>query len=48
MGSEPVLARFGKHAGTRVFAAEEEQGHALMSALSADERRRATVGKDLP
>ena len=28
MGSEPVLARFGKYAGTRVFAAEEEQGHA--------------------
>jgi Protein of unknown function (DUF3500) len=48
MGSEPVLARFGKYAGTRVFAAEEEQGHALMRSLSADERRRATVGKDLP
>src|SRR5580692_550933 len=48
MGSEPVLARFGKYAGTRVFAAEEEQGHALMSSLSVDERRRATVGKDLP
>ena len=30
MGSEPVLARSGKYAGTRVFAAEEEQGHALM------------------
>ena len=48
MGSEPVLARFGKYAGTRVFAAEEEQGHALMRALSSEERRRATVGKDLP
>ena len=48
MGSEPVLARFGKHAGTRVFAAEEERGYALMSALSHDERRRATIGKDLP
>ena len=48
MGSEPVLARFGKYAGTRVFAAEEEQGHALMRSLSADERQRATVGKDLP
>jgi Protein of unknown function (DUF3500) len=48
MGSEPVLARFGKYAGTRVFALEEEQGHALMRSLSADERRRATVGKDLP
>jgi Protein of unknown function (DUF3500) len=48
MGSEPVLARFGKHAGTRVFAAEEEQGHALMRVLSVDERRQATIGKDLP
>ena len=48
MGSEPVLARFGKHAGTRVFAAEEEQGHALMRALSVDARRQATIGKDLP
>jgi hypothetical protein len=48
MGSEPVLARFGKYAGTRVFAVEEEQGHALMRSLSADERQRATVGKDLP
>jgi hypothetical protein len=48
MGSEPVLARFGKYAGTRIFAAEEEQGHALMRSLSVEERRRATVGKDLP
>ena len=48
MGSEPVLARSGKYAGTRVFAAEEEQGFALMRSLSADEQARATVGKDLP
>jgi Protein of unknown function (DUF3500) len=48
MGSEPVLARFGKHQGTRVFAAEEEQGYALMRALSSEERQRATIGKDLP
>jgi Protein of unknown function (DUF3500) len=48
MGSEPVLARFGKHKGTRVFAAEEEQGYALMRALSPEERQRATVGNDLP
>jgi hypothetical protein len=48
MGSEPVLARFGKYRGTRVFAAEEEQGHALMRALSRDERQRAIIGKDLP
>jgi Protein of unknown function (DUF3500) len=48
MGSEPVLARSGKYAGTRVFAAEEEQGHALMRSLSADARARATIGHDLP
>ncbi|MFM0341415.1 DUF3500 domain-containing protein [Paraburkholderia fungorum] len=48
MGSEPVLARFGKYSGTRVFAAEEEQGHALMSALSAEARQQATIGTDLP
>jgi hypothetical protein len=48
MGSEPVLARFGKYQGTRVFAAEEEQGYALMRTLSLDERGRATIGDDLP
>jgi Protein of unknown function (DUF3500) len=48
MGSEPVLARFGKYAGTRVFAAEEEQGYALMRSLSLEERQQATIGKDLP
>jgi len=48
MGSEPVLARFGKYRGTRVFAAEEELGYGLMRALSPDERRQATIGQDLP
>jgi hypothetical protein len=48
MGSEPVLARFGKYQGTRVFAAEEEQGFALMGSLSPEERQRATVSSDLP
>jgi len=48
MGSEPVLARFGKYQGTRVFAAEEEQGYAMMRALSPEERERATISKDLP
>jgi hypothetical protein len=48
MGSEPVLARFGKYKGTRVFAVEEEQGYAVMRSLSVDERQRATIGKDLP
>lgn len=48
MGSEPVLARFGQYAGTRVFAAEEEAGHALMRALSPEAQAQATVGRDLP
>jgi hypothetical protein len=48
MGSEPVLARFGKYAGTRVFAEEEEQGYAVMRSLSLEERQQATIGKDLP
>jgi hypothetical protein len=48
MGSEPVLARFGKYSGLRVFAAEEEQGHALMSALSPEARAQATIGTVLP
>jgi hypothetical protein len=48
MGSEPVLARFGKYRGTRVFAAEEEQGYALMRSFSVDDRQRATIGTDLP
>jgi len=48
MGSEPVLARSGKYAGTRVFAAEEEHGLALMRSLSAEERERATIDTDLP
>src|SRR5215472_9107137 len=48
MGSEPVLARSGKYAGTRVFTAEEEQGYALMRSLPADEQARATIGTDLP
>jgi hypothetical protein len=48
MGSEPVLARFGKRRGTRVFAAEEEQGYALMRALSYEERQRATIVKNSP
>jgi hypothetical protein len=48
MGSEPVEAQSGKYAGTRVFAAEEDGGYALMRALSPEQRRKATVGTDLP
>jgi hypothetical protein len=44
MGSEPVLAETGQYAGTRVFEAEESSGIALMQALSAPQRFRATIG----
>jgi Protein of unknown function (DUF3500) len=42
VGSEPVCAQFGKYAGTRVFAAEEAKGFALMEALGPELRRRPT------
>jgi hypothetical protein len=48
MGSEPVYASFGKHAVTRVFAAEESQGHALMSALAPEQQAKARIGMELP
>jgi Protein of unknown function (DUF3500) len=48
MGSEPVYARFGKYAGTRVFQDEEEQGHALMSALEPEQQHLARIGMELP
>src|SRR5919199_662126 len=38
MGSEPVYAKTGKHAGTRVFEVEEAQGFGFMRALSADQQ----------
>jgi hypothetical protein len=48
MGSEPVFARTGKYAGTRVFAEEERNGFVLMSALSPEQRTEATIGTALP
>ncbi len=48
MGSEPVEAKFGKYQGTRVFAEEEARGYAMMSALSEEQRRLATIGMKLP
>jgi hypothetical protein len=47
-GSEPVLARSGKYAGTTVFREEEALGVALMASLSADQRDAATIGEKLP
>jgi Protein of unknown function (DUF3500) len=48
LGSEPVEAKFGKYKGTRVFAEEEARGYALMSALTPEQRRQATLGEKLP
>jgi hypothetical protein len=48
MGSEPVVAASGKYKGTRVFAAEEEEGFSMMSALTPEQRRCATIGEKLP
>ncbi len=48
MGSEPVAADTGPCAGTRVFQAEEEQGLALMQALTPAQRERTVLAKDLP
>jgi Protein of unknown function (DUF3500) len=48
LGSEPVTADSGRHAGIRVFGAEEGQGLALMQALSPEQRLKATLGHELP
>ena len=48
LGSEPVYAKSGKYAGTRVFKAEEEQGLAVIQALSADQRNKAVLARELP
>jgi hypothetical protein len=48
MGSEPVRAETGKYAGTRVFAAEEAQGLALMRSLTPVQRHKALLATELP
>ena len=48
MGSEPVHARTGKYAGTRVFEAEEQRGLEFMRALSPEQQQAATIGTELP
>jgi len=48
MGSEPVEAKFGKYAGTRVFKEEEDKGYALMSAFNPAQQGKARIGMDLP
>lgn len=48
MGSEPVFAETGRYAGTRLFRDEEARGFALMSALTPEQRSRATIDTNLP
>jgi hypothetical protein len=48
MGSEPVLADWGKYAGTQVFRAEEGVGLAMMRSLSADQQNKAIIDTRLP
>lgn len=48
LGSEPVHARSGKYAGTRVFRADEEKGLAMIRALSTSQRNKAIISPELP
>jgi Protein of unknown function (DUF3500) len=48
MGSEPVAADSGPYAGTRVFQDEEEEGLALIRALTPAQRARTVLAQELP
>lgn len=48
MGSEPVRAESGPHAGTRVFGPEEEKGLAFIQTLTSAQRQEAMVAQELP
>ena len=47
-GSEPVLARSGKYAGTHVLHEEESRGLAFMNALAPEQQLQAVIGTELP
>jgi hypothetical protein len=48
LGSEPVIAESGSHRGVSVLQGEEADAIALMASLSADERKAAILGSELP
>jgi len=48
MGSEPVAVDEGRHAGTRVFEAEERQGLTLVRSLGGAQRAQAVLAAELP
>ena len=48
LGSEPVHALSGKYAGTRAFQAEEARALAVMRSMTAEQRAKAVVARELP
>jgi hypothetical protein len=48
LGSEPVTAEAGIYKGMTVLREEEAEGWALMQMLTREQRRKATIGMDLP
>ncbi|MGH7930789.1 MAG: DUF3500 domain-containing protein, partial [Candidatus Binatia bacterium] len=46
LGAEPVHAKSGKYAGTRVFKADEDKGLALIRALSAAQRAKTIIAAE--
>ena len=48
MGSEPVLAEWGKYAGTHVFRPEESVGLAMMRGLAPEQQAKAVISARLP
>jgi hypothetical protein len=47
-GSEPVAARSGKYAGTKVFQEEEALGLELMRTLTPEQQQTAIIGTTIP
>jgi hypothetical protein len=48
MGSDPHEVRDGLHAGWRVLGAEDDKGLSLMSSLSPEQQKKATLSADAP
>jgi hypothetical protein len=46
LGSEPVHAKTGRYAGTRVFKADEDRGLAMIRALSSEQRAKAIIAAE--
>ena len=48
LGSEPVIARAGKHQGVAVLQAEQDAGLAFMQSLPVADRKQAEIATDKP